>query len=333
MALDNHILFNVYGPRTPSDIRGQLFPFSMGKMKTIVPGSESVIYANAMDAGKAGAAFHFKIDPCGKAHYVNSSHKDKAGIFGLMVNLSGAMDLRFDGANGSALSCPERVTFFTSGEDFMSSSISPNTPLEFASFIIPTEFIRNMLDGERAPEILRKALGNGDFPGSSLGQTPSTPAMKRIARDVALHPYHGPAEKLYLQGKILELLAEAASTGPDCRKTQTGPRAAAREKVAEAVDILSANPENPPTPEHLAQSLGVGYKTLNRGFAKYFGETVFQYTRRMALDHAKKTLDESGLTVAEVAFRYGFCNPSAFIAAYRRRFGQTPGTIKKKGKS
>jgi len=77
--------------------------------------------------------------------------------------------------------------------------------------------------------------------------------------------------------------------------------------------------------------VGVGYKSLNRGFVKYLGATASQVTIGKTLDNARKSIGEIGLSVAEAACPHGYANPSAFITtAFVRRFGYTPGVMRKR---
>ncbi len=56
--------------------------------------------------------------------------------------------------------------------------------------------------------------------------------------------------------------------------------------------------------------------------------TPTAYLRRVRLDHAHRELvgaaDGDGLTVTEVAYRWGFSSPSRFAERYRAAFGVAP---------
>jgi len=324
MPSKQKIFGNFFGPRVPSDFRNQLFPFVVGKQYGPIPGAEANITVNVIDAGIAGTLFHVKINqfPDDLLHF-NGSVADPDGLFTAMVTLSGGGEARFDVANRGAPTVPERVALISCIEDMMRATVAPKAPFEVIGFNCSGYFIQKMFDGERAPKMFQK------YDGSTLTDWPSNPALHRIAREVILHPYHGPVETLYLQGKIIEALAEIAAAGPDGRKTEARPRETIRDKVAEAEEILSANPENPPSPMDLAHRLGVSYSSLNRAFVKHRGMTAFQFGSAISLDHARKTLEQTDLTVAEVAYRHGYANPGAFIAAYKRRFGLPPGRQKR----
>ncbi|MDH4183784.1 MAG: AraC family transcriptional regulator [Nitrospinota bacterium] len=324
MPSKQKIFGNAFGPRVPSDFRNQLFPFVIGKQYGPVPGAGVNMAVNVIDAGVAGTIFHLKInDPSDDMLHFNSTIFDPEGVSSAMVTLSGGGEARFDVANMGAPTVPGRVAFLSTMEDLMHATVAPKAPFDVLAFNCSGYFIQKMFDGERAPKMFQK------FDKSTLTDWPASPALHRIAREVILHPYHGSVETLYLQGKIIEALAEIAAAGPDGRKTEARPRETIHDKVAEAEEILSANPENPPSPMDLAHRLGVSYSSLNRAFVKHRGMTAFQFGSAVSLDHARKTLEQTDLTVAEVAYRHGYANPGAFIAAYKRRFGLPPGRQKR----
>ncbi|MER7184432.1 helix-turn-helix domain-containing protein [Streptomyces hyaluromycini] len=68
----------------------------------------------------------------------------------------------------------------------------------------------------------------------------------------------------------------------------------------------------------------VSVRTLHRAFAD--GESVMAYVRRRRLESARRELDHPGgtYTVADVASRWQFADPSHFRRAYRNTYGQPP---------
>lgn len=79
------------------------------------------------------------------------------------------------------------------------------------------------------------------------------------------------------------------------------------------------------TPGLLARELHVSVRTLSRAFAAT-GEPAAAYIRRRRLEEARRAL-AAGHTVSEVAARWQFADSSHFIRAFRKRYGQTPGTV------
>ncbi|MER5787868.1 AraC family transcriptional regulator [Streptomyces sp. NPDC001980] len=78
------------------------------------------------------------------------------------------------------------------------------------------------------------------------------------------------------------------------------------------------------TPAAIARALNVSVRTLHRAFAD--GESVMAYVRRRRLEGARRELGLPGgtYTVADVASRWQFADPSHFRRAYRTTYGQSP---------
>ena len=74
----------------------------------------------------------------------------------------------------------------------------------------------------------------------------------------------------------------------------------------------------------IADEIGVSRATVSRLFEKELGRTAGAEILRQRLNIAKKLLAEDSLSIAEIAFRTGFCNPAYFTNTFRRATGQTP---------
>lgn len=79
----------------------------------------------------------------------------------------------------------------------------------------------------------------------------------------------------------------------------------------------------------LADHCGVSQRTLEKAFAGLRGLTPVAHMRNLRLDHAHRALDESDVSIAEVATRFGFRSPTTFALEYRKRFGISPSRTKR----
>ncbi|MEW5559814.1 AraC family transcriptional regulator [Enterobacter asburiae] len=79
----------------------------------------------------------------------------------------------------------------------------------------------------------------------------------------------------------------------------------------------------------LAQQWGISPRTLSRLFSQETGMRFSQWRQQSRLITSLSLLDK-GLPVGEVAWRCGYDNTSAFIAAFRLRFGVTPGRMQER---
>jgi transcriptional regulator GlxA family with amidase domain len=79
----------------------------------------------------------------------------------------------------------------------------------------------------------------------------------------------------------------------------------------------------------LAEHCGVSLRTLEKAFTDLRGLTPVAHMRNLRLDNARRALDESDATVAEVAGRFGFRSSTTFALEYRKRFGMAPSRTKR----
>jgi len=93
-----------------------------------------------------------------------------------------------------------------------------------------------------------------------------------------------------------------------------------------ARDIYIGELANPPSTEILATRLGVSRATLDRALAADIGISPAKLLARLRLDEAKRLLRTSGLSVSEIAYKVGYCNPAYFVNTFRRATGSPPRT-------
>ncbi len=101
------------------------------------------------------------------------------------------------------------------------------------------------------------------------------------------------------------------------------------EKIIKAIEDNLAN-ENFGVAD-LADLLSVSKSTLLRTVKKHSSVSVNQFIRDIRLEHAKNKLEESELSISEIAFQTGFSSPSYFIKCYKDKYGSSPGEHRQRG--
>lgn len=179
-----------------------------------------------------------------------------------------------------------------------------------------------LLDGQNAPALIEQFC-TGHF-APSLHELRSTPAIRHTLRQIRENPYQGGMAALYVEAKILELLAEAftglAERDTPAERFGSGSRRA----VMAARDLLMSDLCNPPSMEDLARNVGVSQHRLNELFREIFGATPFQCLTQWRLDQARVMLSSGDLSVKQVAHLMGYAHVSSFSHAFSRRFGTPP---------
>lgn len=103
---------------------------------------------------------------------------------------------------------------------------------------------------------------------------------------------------------------------------RTAPRA-----IRHAVDIIEEEAHLPLTLSSIAARSHISVRTLQQGFQRHLDTTPMAYLREVRLRRAHETLltsDPSMVTVASVAYRWGFSNLGRFAAAHAARYRETP---------
>ena len=135
---------------------------------------------------------------------------------------------------------------------------------------------------------------------------------------------------LWLHGQGLSMLGlflEGRAEQPDMIEMP----AAERLKLYRARDILLADLGKAPLLPELAVRSGLSLNKLKRGFRALFGNSVYGVFMTERMCEAKRRLATGGITVTDVAMDLGYTNVSHFAAAFRRQFGVTPISVRRRG--
>lgn len=92
------------------------------------------------------------------------------------------------------------------------------------------------------------------------------------------------------------------------------------------VNALLADPADTPRIRDVAAELAVSVRTLERTFLADAGMTLGEWRQRARVCRAIALLAE-GMAVKDVALEVGYETPSAFVAAFKKYVGSTPGQI------
>jgi transcriptional regulator GlxA family with amidase domain len=94
--------------------------------------------------------------------------------------------------------------------------------------------------------------------------------------------------------------------------------------LATAIALMQQNLEEPLPLTAIAEGAGVLLRTLQARFSTQLGQSPHGYYLDLRLASAKRMLEQSAASVAEIAAAHGFGSASAFARAFRQRFGQNP---------
>jgi AraC-like DNA-binding protein len=135
-----------------------------------------------------------------------------------------------------------------------------------------------------------------------------------------------------LQSSALDMLAAAALTVfPNTAMTAAqmpGPGQVAPAAMRRAVAFIDEHADRDISAADIAAAARVSIRAIQLAFRRYLDTTPSAYLRRVRLDHAHQQLCAAspgdGVTVTEIAARWGFASPSRFAASYRGTYGVPP---------
>ena len=162
-------------------------------------------------------------------------------------------------------------------------------------------------------------------------------APMQTALHQMLHcPFDGITRKTYLESKVWELMSLLIGQELRLQDAQSLPnplRASDVERIHYAREILIQQSDNPPSLLGLARQVGINDYALKQGFRQVFGETAFGCLHSYRMEKARQLLIEGEVSVSEAAHRVGFVSRGYFAAAFRKKFGISPGEYRRQSKN
>lgn len=176
------------------------------------------------------------------------------------------------------------------------------------------------------PSELRPLIKKDDF--RTCFESKELPSEILILVQQILHcPYQGFTRKIYLQGKVFELMAlqfETLKREEKRKNCKQKLKSEDMERIYHAKDILLARWQNPPSLLELAREVGLNDYKLKIGFRQCFKTTVFGTLQDYRMEQARQLLTEGTFTVTGIARTVGYTNRSHFAAAFKRKYGVNP---------
>lgn len=99
--------------------------------------------------------------------------------------------------------------------------------------------------------------------------------------------------------------------------------------VRRALSLMRDNVERPLALADLARRLSCQPRTLDRHFRTRLGAAPGTVYRQLRLSAARKLIEDSRLTISEIALRCGYESPAALARAIRRAYGAAPSALRR----
>ena len=150
---------------------------------------------------------------------------------------------------------------------------------------------------------------------------PVCPVRPAQARNVSFYPSAAAAQAAGFR-PCLRCRPEAAPFSPAWKGSRT--------TVERALRLINGGALDGSGVEILADRLGIGTRHLSRLFQKHFGASPIQVAKTARVQRAKRLLDETDLSMAQIAMRAGFGSLRRFNAVFAEVYGRPPTKIGKR---
>jgi AraC-like DNA-binding protein len=123
------------------------------------------------------------------------------------------------------------------------------------------------------------------------------------------------------------LLVAGLRADPRCRQLFTPQR---RDPIAQAMQLIAANPSAHWTVERLARSVGMGRSNFAAHFTQEMGRAPMEVVAEQRMEHAATLLGQGKLKVAEIGEMAGYSSEAAFSRRFTRHFGISPSQMRER---
>ena len=149
--------------------------------------------------------------------------------------------------------------------------------------------------------------------------------------ETILNPYQGSLRNIFLLAKSIELLVLCVDNykrvgEKDYIWLKSNED---KERVIAARDFINSRVEKPPNLSEIARAVGINEFKLKKGFKEMFHSTIFGYLTEKRLNMARQFLLDTRKSLTEIAYELGYSSPQHFNSQFRKRFGNTPNSVRK----
>ena len=190
--------------------------------------------------------------------------------------------------------------------------------------------------GDELPKMLQSCL-EGDAGQPIFASTTLSVQMAAAVRALIENEFERDFRRVFAEAKALELLLlSLVALSESERRLEIGHIPLGKrdsERVETVREILDRDYLEPPSITQLAREVAVNDAKLMHLFKQQVGETIFNYSQRLKMEHAKRMLEETEESITEIAFEVGYEYSSNFTTAFKRHFGITPKAARQAARS
>lgn len=195
---------------------------------------------------------------------------------------------------------------------------------EYLALILKKEHLLQFLQQNGSPvKELETALENQRPLALFDKAAPVNAEMHSVLHRILHAPVADDLAEMYLNGKILELLALQLQQYQE-EHTAYRPSSETNRQLAEIHEYLSTHYLTIHSLEDIAKHARLSEHQIREGFRRNYNTSVYELIHEKRMLYARHKLLYFDMTIDEVASQVGYANGSNFIQAFKRKFGITP---------
>ena len=245
--------------------------------------------------------------------------------------LSGQFRSTFPSVKGDITMGANDASFYTVPYSAGTLELKAGERIHLVEVTLKPTLLLHLIGDELAqlPQNLQKAIQSGASQ-PSIHFCDTSAEIAQVLHKIIHCPYHGKIRTIYLEGKVLELVAlyfsqfcpsSPALPSTICKKPHDLDQL---DQLHKGREILKQNLVTPPSLEELSRQLGLSERKLQEGFRELFGTTVFGVLHNDRMERARYLLDTQEMNIGAIANMVGISHRGYFAKAFKRKFGSTP---------
>ena len=172
-----------------------------------------------------------------------------------------------------------------------------------------------------------------ELPGTILAGKArwALPSMKEITNQILNCPYDEATRQFYFDLKVRELLFQILENTYKKKANEKIFTPWETARIHEARTILETYiSKKPPSIKSLSKQVALNVYKLKTGFRQYFNMGIFEWLLERKMQYARTLIFTTNMPIKEIGILVGYPLSTNFIIAFRRRFGATPGSLRRK---
>ncbi|RDC64050.1 helix-turn-helix transcriptional regulator [Adhaeribacter pallidiroseus] len=213
--------------------------------------------------------------------------------------------------------------------DFQGRHIIHNHKLQAFSLNYDNAYFKSLAQSSGMPYLdkVLDCMERGETLLVSPGELVMQPRMAELLHAMVQCKFQGLTKYLFIEAKILELLALQMEQLNTKTNTRVEWSRADQERLKAVHDFINQSYLEPLTLAGLCYQFGLNEFKLKKGYKHFFGTTVFGHIHRLRLQAAQQLLATGQMNVSEVSFHLGYNNISSFSEAFKKHYGYLPGKL------